>query len=217
MDEQDRGGEVTCSVAVSLDGYVAGPDQRLDQPLGRWAEQLLHRWMFDEPEQHRAELAAITDAGAFVMGRNMFGPVRGGWDSWAGPDPWRGWWGEAPPYHAPVFVLTHHEREPLTMAGGTTFVFVTEGPEVALTRAREAAGARNVAIAGGAATINQYLRALAIDELRLHVAPVTLGAGERLFDGVGRLDLRLVEVRGTDRVTHLRYRVGTGPVAVDGA
>jgi dihydrofolate reductase len=132
----------------------------------------------------------------------MFGPGRGAWD-----EQWKGWWGDEPPYHAPVFVLTHHVREPLVMQGGTTFTFVTDGIEAALAQAREAAGDADVAIAGGAATVNQYLAAGLIDELRLHVAPVVLGAGERLFDGVGQLTLQRLEVSGTDLVTHLSYRV----------
>jgi dihydrofolate reductase len=136
------------------------------------------------------------------MGRNMFGPGRDGWD-----EEWKGWWGDEPPYHAPVFVLTHHPREPLALQGGTTFTFVTDGMASALAQAREAAGDADVAIAGGAATANQYLSAGAIDELRLHVVPVVLGAGERLFDGVGDVSLERLDVSGTDLVTHLRYRV----------
>ncbi|QSB16894.1 dihydrofolate reductase family protein [Natronosporangium hydrolyticum] len=128
--------------------------------------------MFATPDENRAEIDDVVSAGAFVMGRNMFGPIRGDWDL-----SWTGWWGDEPPYHAPVFVLTHYPREPLVMQGGTTFNFVTDGIESALAQARAAAGDRNVAIAGGAATINQYLRAGHIDELRTHVAPVTLGAG----------------------------------------
>ncbi|SDD79200.1 dihydrofolate reductase family protein [Actinokineospora iranica] len=193
-------GKVTCDISVSVDGYVAGPDQRLDQPLGEGAEPSLHRWMFDEPDANAAELAKITDAGAFIMGRNMFSPGRGEWDL-----DWTGWWGDEPPYHAPVFVLTHHERAPLPMAGGTTFHFVTGGITEALDRARAAAGDRDVAIAGGAATVNQFLAAGLIDELRLHVAPVLLGRGERLFDGVGRIDLTPLGVRHTGLVTHLTY------------
>ncbi|WP_309110027.1 dihydrofolate reductase family protein [Saccharothrix sp.] len=194
-------GIVTCGITVSVDGFVAGPDQTVEDPLGVDGE-LLHRWMFEQAEQHPAELAAITDAGAFVMGRNMFGPVRGEWEG-----DWRGWWGDDPPYHAPVFVLTHHPREPVEMVGGTTFHFVTDGVEAALERAREVAGERNVAVAGGASVVNQCLAAGLIDELWLHVAPMTLGGGARLFEGVGRLDLEPLESRGTDLVTHTRYRV----------
>ena len=137
------------------------------------------------------------------MGRNMFGPDRGEWDL-----DWKGWWGDDPPYHAPVFVLTHHPREPLTMEGGTTYTFVTDGIESALAQARDAAAGADIAIAGGAETARQYLAAGLVDELRLHVAPVILGRGERLLDGVGDLELEPLEVWGTGLVTHLRYRVG---------
>lgn len=194
---------VTCDVTVSLDGFVAGVRQTPEDPIGDGGR--LHRWMSEGQEDHSAELAAITTAGAYVMGRHMFGLGRGPWDLG-----WRGWWGEDPPYHAPVFVLTHHPREPLPMAGGTTFTFVTEGPVVALDRAREAAGDGDVAIAGGAATINQYLWAAAIDELRLHVAPITLGAGERLFDGVPDLGVTPAHARATVDVVHLTYLLGGG-------
>jgi dihydrofolate reductase len=139
--------------------------------------------------------------GAHIMGRNMFGGGPGEWD-----ESWRGWWGEEPPFHAPVFVLTHHPREPLEMRGGTTFEFVTEGPEAALERALEAAGGADVAVAGGAQTVNQFLAAGLLDELRLHVAPVVLGGGARLFEGVGRMALEPVEVSASPAVTHLRYR-----------
>ncbi|MEJ2852470.1 MULTISPECIES: dihydrofolate reductase family protein [unclassified Saccharothrix] len=194
-------GIVTCGITVSVDGFVAGPDQTVEDPLGVDGE-LLHRWQFEQADRHPAELAGILDAGAFVMGRNMFGPVRGEWEG-----DWRGWWGDEPPYHAPVFVLTHHAREPVEMLGGTTFHFVTDGVQAALERAREAAGDRNVAVAGGASVVNQCLSAGLIDELWLHVAPMTLGSGARLFEGVGRLDLEPMETRGTDLVSHVRYRV----------
>jgi dihydrofolate reductase len=194
--------KVTCDMAMSVDGFVAGPNQRLAEPFGDGVRGRLHRWRFEEPEANAAAIAAITTAGAYVMGRNMFGPGRGAWD-----EQWKGWWGEDPPYHAPVFVLTRHPREPLAMQGGTTFTFVTDGIESALAQAREAAGDADVAIAGGAGTVNQYLAAGLIDELRLHVAPVVLGAGERLFDGVADVDLERLDVSGTDLVTHLTYRV----------
>ena len=194
--------KVTCDMAMSVDGFVAGPNQRLDEPFGDGVDGRLHRWMFEEPEANAAERARLTAAGAFVMGRNMFGPGRGAWD-----EDWKGWWGDEPPYHAPVFVLTHHPRAPLTMAGGTTFTFVTDGIASALAQARAAAGDADVAIAGGAETANQYLAAGLVDELRLHVAPVVLGAGERLFDGVSDLTLEPLEVRDAGLVTHLRYRV----------
>ena len=194
--------KVTVDISMSVDGFVAGPRQSLDNPLGEGAEDRLHRWMFEESEANAAELQGITAAGAFIMGRNMFAPGRGDWDL-----EWKGWWGDEPPYHRPVFVLTHHPRPVLPMSGGTTFTFVTDGIESALAQARKAAGGGDIAIAGGADTVNQYLAAGLIDELRLHVAPVLLGAGERLFDGVGDLTLEPLDVRGTNLVTHLRYRV----------
>ncbi|MFC4055285.1 dihydrofolate reductase family protein [Actinomadura syzygii] len=194
--------KVTCDIAVSADGYAAGPNQRLDEPLGDGGERL-HRWMFEEPDAHAAVIEEITAAGAFVMGRNMFTAGRGDWDL-----DWTGWWGDEPPYHAPVFVLTHHPREKVEMKGGTTFHFVTDGIESALARAKEAAGDLDVAIAGGAHTVDQYLAAGLIDELRLHIAPIVLGEGERLFTGVGDLALRPVRVAHTDLVTHVTYKVG---------
>ncbi|WP_311213219.1 MULTISPECIES: dihydrofolate reductase family protein [unclassified Arthrobacter] len=193
---------VTCDLTVSVDGYVAGPNQSLDEPLGERGESL-HRWQFEQREASAAEIAGILEAGAYIMGRNMFaGPGPGPWDQ-----EWRGWWGEEPPYHAPVFVLTHHQREPLAMEGGTTFHFVTDGIEAAFAQAREAAGDRDVAIAGGAQTARQYLSASLMDELRLHISPVILGGGERLLDGVGDVTLEPIEARGTGLVTHVRYRV----------
>jgi dihydrofolate reductase len=194
--------KVTCDSGVSLDGFSAGPDQSLDDPLGKGAERI-HRWMFEEPEANKAERDAIVEAGAYIMGRHMFCPDRGEWDL-----EWRGWWGEDPPYHAPVFVLGHREREPIEMQGGTTFHFVTDGIEAAMERAKEAAGDRTVSIAGGASTVQQYLRAGLIDELRLHIAPVILGSGERLLDGVGDLKLEQVAVTSSELVTHITYRVG---------
>ncbi|MFE4198262.1 dihydrofolate reductase family protein [Paenarthrobacter sp. NPDC056912] len=193
---------VTCDLTMSLDGFVAGPRQSFEQPLGEGGERL-HRWQFEEREANAAEVAGILEAGAFIMGRNMFaGPGPEAWDA-----DWRGWWGEEPPYHAPVFVLTHHRREPLELQGGTTFHFVTDGIEAALDRAREAAGTKDVAIAGGAQTARQFLSAGLMDELRLHISPVILGSGERLLDGVGDLRLEPAEVGGTGLVTHVRYRV----------
>jgi dihydrofolate reductase len=191
---------VTCSLTMSVDGFVAGPHQGLDNPLGEGGEQL-HRWMFEQPEVNAAELAAQTSASAFVMGRNMFSAGRGEWDQ-----AWRGWWGEDPPFHAPVFVLTHYAREPLVMEGGTTFTFVTDGVESAVARAREAAGGRTVSIAGGASTANQCLAAGLIDELSLHIAPVTLGSGERLFDGA-EVKLEAIDARHTELATHVRYLI----------
>ena len=195
--------QVTCDLTVSLDGFVAGPHQSREQPLGVGAERL-HRWQFEERDANATEVAGILEAGAYIMGRNMFaGPGDGPW-----PEDWRGWWGEEPPYHAPVFVLTTHMHEPMEMEGGTTFHFVNDPIESVLARAREAAGDKNVAIAGGASTARQFLTAGLIDELRLHVAPIVLEAGERLLDGVGELKLEPLEVRGTPLVSHLRYKVG---------
>jgi len=195
--------------SVSVDGYGAGPEQDEQNPLGRNAMDL-HRWIFPTAAFQRMHgeggdgqgTTGIDDdfvrrgaenLGAWILGRNMFGPVRGPW-----PDErWRGWWGENPPYHVPVFVLTHHARPPLEMAGGTTFHFVTAGIEEALRRAREAAGAADVRLGGGAATIRQYLRARLVDELHLAVSPVLLGAGESLLGG---LDLPALGYRVTEHV-----------------
>ena len=193
---------VTCDLAVSVDGFVTGLNQTLERPFGDGAGDQLHRWMFETPDENKAELDAITAADAFIMGRNMFGPGRGEWDP-----AWTGWWGADPPYHKPVFVLTHHPREDLPMRGGTTFVFVTGGVREAFDRAREATGDGRVSIAGGASTVNQYLTEGLIDELRLHIAPLTLGAGERLFDGVPPLTLEQVSARPASLVTHITYRV----------
>jgi dihydrofolate reductase len=153
-------GRVVCDIAISADGFAAGPNQTRDKPFGDGPVERLHAWMFDTPDENKAEVDRIVDAGAFIMGRNMFGPIRGEWD-----EDWQGWWGEEPPYHGPVFVLTHHPREAITMKGGTTFTFVTDGIESALAQARAAAGDRDVAIAGGATTVNRYLRGGHIDEL----------------------------------------------------
>jgi dihydrofolate reductase len=194
--------KVTCDASMSIDGYTAGPNQRADKPFGDGDVDRLHQWMFEQPDENAAVIEAIGASSTYIMGRNMFGPGRGDWDL-----DWKGWWGDEPPFHAPVFVLTHHPREPVVMQGGTTFHFVTDGIESALAQAREAAGDGDVAIAGGAATVNQYLAAGAIDELRLHVVPVVLGAGERLFDGVGAITLEKLDASGTDLVTHITYRV----------
>lgn len=187
--------------SISLDGYGAGPHQSLENPLGAGGERL-HQWVFATPSFRRmhvlgAEGETGADAGfpvdeqfsarnnrgvgATIMGRNMFGPVRGAW----GDDNWRGWWGENPPFHHATFVLTHHPRDPIEMEGGTTFHFVTDGPEAALEQARAAAGDDDVQIGGGAATIQQYLRLGLIDELHVAIVPELLGAGERLFHDVG--------------------------------
>lgn len=196
---------VTCGLTISLDGFGAGRNQTFEKPFGEnFDADLLDRWMFSEPEKHRhkKEIDAILDAGAFIMGANMFGPK----DRRNKPD-WKGWWGDNPPYHAPVFVLTHHERASLEMQGGTTFHFVTDDIQSALRKAGEAAGDRNVKIMGGAQTVNQYLAAGLVDELWLHIVPVTIGAGSRLFEGVSNLTLEPVEVTGTGLVTHIRYNV----------
>lgn len=199
-------GIVTADISVTLDGFGAGPGQCLERPFGDFDQGPLHAWLFEHADENRAEVDAVVAADAFVMGRNMFSPGRGPWDL-----DWRGWWGEDPPYHAPVFVLTHHERDPLPMAGGTTFHFVTDGITEALDRARDAAGDGDVAIAGGASTINAYLAAGLLDELRVHVTPNTSGlaadaGGSRLFDGVPSLGLVPAGVRQTPHVTHLTYR-----------
>ena len=197
-------GIVTADISVTLDGYGAGPNQRLEAPFGDLDDERLHSWMFDHADENAAEVAAITEADAYVMGRNMFSPGRGDWDL-----EWKGWWGEDPPYHAPVFVLTHHEREPLPMKGGTTFHFVTDGIASALEQAHTVAGSGRVSIAGGATTINQCLAAGLVDELRLHVVPFTAGlsSGSRIFDSVPRVDFETVSARATPHVAHLTYRL----------
>lgn len=197
--------KVTCSLSISLDGFTAGLNQSFENPFGdNFDPNLLRRWMFAEPEKHKhkKEIDAILDAGAFIMGSNMFGPK----DRRNKPE-WKGWWGDNPPYHAPVFVLSHKEREPIEMEGGTTFNFVADGIESALLKAKVAAGNRNVAISGGATTVNQYLAARLIDELWLHILPVTVGAGTRLFEGVPPLNLEPIDVSGTGMVTHVRYNI----------
>jgi dihydrofolate reductase len=205
-------------ISISLDGYVAGPNQSKEDPLGEGGEQL-HEWVLKLAAWRRphgregGEVNASTPlmeesqsrAGAAIMGRNMFGGGPGPW----GDDPWQGWWGEEPPFHMPVFVLTHHPREPL-VKGDTTFTFVTDGIESALEQAQEAAGEKDVAIGGGAETGRQYLAAGLLDELQLNVAPVLLGDGARLFEdgaGAGR-KLEQTLVVHTPDVTHLRYSVG---------
>jgi dihydrofolate reductase len=197
----------TCHMSVSLDGFVAGPSQGRDDPVGVGGLRL-HEWHWHAGEPgHEADAGQRDDLlkvrGAYVMGRNMFGPLRGEWDG-----DWRGWWGEEPPYHAPVFVLTHYPHEPIEMTGGTTFHFVTAGFDAALERARAAAGDGDVDVAGGASTVRQALSAGVIDELVLDIVPVLLGSGERLFDGVQDPGLQPVEVIHSPYATHVRYRVG---------
>lgn len=197
--------KVTSGLTISLDGFGAGVNQSFEHPFGdNFDADLLDNWMFQDPEKqkHQKEIEAILDAGAFIMGSNMFGPK----DRRNSPE-WKGWWGDNPPYHAPTFVLSHTKREPIEMEGGTTFFFVTDGIESALTKAKEAAGDRDVKIMGGANTINQYLAAGLIDELWLHIVPVTIGKGSRLFEGVPDLKLEPIEVSGTSVVTHIRYKV----------
>jgi dihydrofolate reductase len=200
--------------SISLDGYGAGPRQGVDDPLGVGGDQL-HEWAFaaDAPEVDRQFRARGTvDIGATIMGRNMFGPVRGSWEEgWVGREEgeeWRGWWGDDPPFHHDVFVLTHHSRDPLPMDGGTTFHFVTEGIEAALDRARTAAGDRHVRLGGGAATVQQYLRAGLLDELHVVVVPVLLHSGERLFANLGGAleGWECVEHVPSRSVTHVRLR-----------
>jgi dihydrofolate reductase len=206
------------SITMSLDGYVGGPDQSEENPLGVGGMEL-HQWVFplrefremhgEEGGEVNASSAVVAERrsniGATIMGRNMFGPVRGPWPD----ESWRGWWGEDPPYHNPVFVLTQHPREPLEMEGGTTFYFVSDGIESALAQAKDAAGGGDVWLAGGASVINQYLAAGLVDEIDISIAPVILGAGARLFDGVERGVFKLEQVRVVDApgVTHIKYEV----------
>jgi dihydrofolate reductase len=211
--------KVRVHISTSLDGYVAGPNQSQENPLGEGGESL-HDWLVATKSWREAQgmeggeenvsddvfAEALDNVGVEIMGRGKFGPAdRGEW----GDDPWQGWWGDDPPFRKPVFVVTHHEREPLTLAD-TTFTFVTDGIESAMKQAKDAAGEKDVFIGGGANIINEYLAAGQIDELELHVVPILLGGGARLFDGVGpnvKLDLlRTVDAPG---VTHLKYRVAT--------
>jgi dihydrofolate reductase len=197
----------TCHMSMSLDGFVAGRQQSRDHPVGVGGLRL-HEWHWHAGEPgHEADAGAREELmkrrGAYVMGRNMFGPIRGAWD-----EDWRGWWGEEPPYHAPVFVLTHHVQDPIEMAGGTSFHFVTEGFDAAIEQAQAAAGDGDVEIAGGASTVRQAFTAKAIDELVLDLVPVLLGDGERLFDGVDDPGLEPIEVMHSPHATHIRYRIG---------
>jgi dihydrofolate reductase len=194
--------KVICGVTMSLDVFIAGDNMTFENPFGHILPELLMRWMFEEPDKHKAELKSLTDAGAFIMGSNMFGPKDLRTD-----DSWKGWWGDNPPYHMPVFVLSHTQRDPVHMDGDTTFTFVTDGIESALKQAQSAAGTKNIAIAGGASVINQYLRAGLIDELWLHIAPVTIGHGQRLFLNTPDIELKPIEVRTTDLVTHIKYAI----------
>jgi dihydrofolate reductase len=196
--------DTTCHMSISLDGFVAGPDQSREDPLGKRGREL-HGWHIGDPRANDADKVAtewlMRPRGAYVMGRNMFGPIRGDWD-----EEWTGWWGPEPPYHAPVFVLTHHGHDPIQMEGGTTFHFVTEGFDAAYSAACQAAGDNGVDIAGGASTVRQALIAGVIDELTLDIAPVLLGSGERIFDGVESFGFEPVEVLHSPLTTHIRYR-----------
>ncbi len=210
--------QVTCQLSVSLDGFVAGPNQSLENPLGEGGVGL-HEWAFATRAFRAAHgqeggetgvdddlaMAWSTNVGATIMGRNMFGPVRGSW----GDESWTGWWGDNPPFHTPVFVLTHHSREPVEMLGGTTFHFVTDGIESALSQAKTAAKGKDVRISGGAQTIREYLDAGHIDEFTLHIAPALLGEGVRLFSRLSpeKLKFEQVESSGSEFVTHVTYRV----------
>jgi dihydrofolate reductase len=204
---------------MSLDGYVAGPNQSVDNPLGEGGEHL-HDWLFKlktfraiHGDMSGGETGtnddvlreAFENIGATVMGRNMFGGGPGRWEQ----SLWKGWWGDSPPFHHPVFVLTHFAREPLPMQGGTTFFFVTDGIESALKQARRAANGKDVALGGGANVAQQYLTARLIDELEIHVVPLFLGSGTRLFDNVDCRKVKLEPIRtiAGPGVTHLKYRV----------
>ena len=206
---------VTCQISISLDGFVAGPNQSPDNPIGEGGMRL-HEWVFEtaswrqqqglEGGEHNADSQVadevVQGVGAYIMGRNMFGGRAGTWDK-----KWTGWWGDEPPYRVPVFVLTHYPRETLSMRGGTTFVFVTDGIESALKQAREAAGDKQVAIAGGASTVRQYLAAGMLDELYLHIVPIVLRGGERLFENVGDPVLEPIKLVASPAVTHIKYRI----------
>jgi dihydrofolate reductase len=196
--------DTTCHMSISLDGFVAGPEQSLQNGLGLRGQEL-HRWHMGDPRATDADTTAaewlMRPRGAYVMGRNMFGPIRGEWG-----EPWDGWWGAEPPYHAPVFGLTHYAHEPIEMEGGTTFHFVTEGFDAAYAQASETAGDDGIDIAGGASAVRQALAAGVVDELALDIAPVLLGSGERIFDGIESFDFEPVEALHSPLATHIRYR-----------
>jgi dihydrofolate reductase len=213
--------KLRCHISISLDGFVAGPNQSAENPLGAGGERL-HEWVFqlaawrgshgaqggEQNESTPVFDESRENIGAAVMGRNMFGPVHGGaWD-----EQWNGWWGDNPPYHYPVFVLTHYPRDVVEMAGGTTFHFVTDGIEAALDQAKKAAGGKDVMLWGGGQVAQQYLAAGLLDELELHVVPVVLGGGSRLLDNLGDANVRLEQVRAVEGrgVTHLKYRLLPG-------
>ncbi|WP_336216100.1 dihydrofolate reductase family protein [Nonomuraea sp. LPB2021202275-12-8] len=214
--------KLRCHISISLDGFVAGPDQSEENPLGVGGDQL-HDWVVPLAAFRRAHgeqggevnpstavfEEAIENLGAGVMGRNMFGPIGGG--AWNG-EQWTGWWGDNPAFHYPVFILTHHARHPVQMEGGTTYHFVTDGIESALQQAKKAAGGKDVMLWGGGHIAQQYLAAGLLDELELHVVPVLLGDGSRLLDNLGDADIRLEQIRAIEApgVTHLKYRILPG-------
>ena len=186
---------------MSVDGFICGPDQSADDPVGVGGLQLLQWQRSDDPADVAARDELMAVLGAYVMGRNMFGPVRGPWSA-----PWSGWWGDDPPYHAPVFVLTHHPHDSIEMTGGTTFHFVTDGFGAALERARDAAGDNDIRIAGGASTVRQAFAARAIDDLYLDLVPTVLGRGETAFDPASTPTLTQLDVTHSAAYTHLHYR-----------
>jgi dihydrofolate reductase len=205
--------------SISLDGFGAGPRQDINNPLGiRGLE--LHEWALNtevfkkmhgqsggsQGVDNDFSARSFEDIGAWILGRNMFGPVRGPWED----DSWKGWWGDTPPYHTPVFVLTHHARPPLTMNGGTTFHFVTDGSESALKKAKDAANGKDVRIGGGVSVIRQYLTADQIDEMHLAVSPVLLGEGEHLFSGINLSELGFIPVKTVagEKATHVSLKKG---------
>jgi dihydrofolate reductase len=208
--------KVRFKISMSLDGFVAGPSQSVDNPLGLGGMRL-HEWVFplavwremqglqggEINESTRVVAESLANIGATVMGRNMFGGYPGPWDA---GKPWNGWWGVNPPFHHPVFVLTHHAREPLELEGGTTFTFATDGIEAALEHARQAARGKDVSLAGGAHVARQYLAAGLVDEMEINLVPILLGSGERLFDGIEDLGgLELVRTVAAPNVTHLEF------------
>jgi dihydrofolate reductase len=211
-------GKIHVDISMSLDGFVAGPNQTLEQPLGKGGEQL-HEWVValkswrerhglsggeTGPDSEVVE-ESLRNTGATVMGRRMFSGGEGAWEDDPNGD---GWWGDDPPFRHPVFILTHHPREPVAKQGGTTFTFVTDGIASALEQARSAAGNKDVAIAGGANAIQQFLSAGLVDDLQIHIAPLLLGDGVRLFDQAPtNLELEMTRVIDSPRVTHLKYRV----------
>ena len=205
---------IVSGFSLSIDGFGAGPDQSLENPLGKRGKEL-HGWHFGTRRFHEMigkdggsegidndyATRSMEGFGAFILGRNMFGPIRGDWPD----DAWKGWWGDNPPYHAPTFVLTHYPRDPIEMEGGTVFHFVTDGIEAALERARSAAGDRNVKIGGGVSTVRQYLRAGFVDEIHFVISPVVLGCGEAMFEDIDfpAFGFRVIEHVATDAATHI--------------